>query len=99
MPRLKLGDEEQRPAARAVRARVAALISEVFCKVRTYESARFWYGLVVRIPLTDWTATMRTNVESALRINDQLTNAMLENKTQSVPEAVTSYLGLAGSGP
>jgi TIR domain len=91
--------EEQRPAAGVVRARVAALISGVFCKVRTYESARFWYGLVVRVPLSDWTATMRANVGGALKSNDRLTNAMLEDgSNRSVPEAVASFLGLDGSG-
>ena len=91
--------EEQRPAAGAARARVAALISEVFCKVRTYESARFWYGLVVRIPSSDWTSTMRANVQSALKTNDQLSNAVLEDgSSRTVPEAVSSYLGLDGAG-
>jgi hypothetical protein len=86
--------EEQRPAARAVRDRVAALISRVFCKVRSHESARFWYALLVRIPASEFTSKMRSEVQGALTKNAQLAGAVLADHSKTpMPDAVASYLG------
>jgi TIR domain len=91
--------EGQRPAAQAVHDRVAVLIADVFCKVRNFESARFWYGLVVRIPANDWTPEMRANVERALTTNDQLAKAVLDDGAGTrVPDAVAAFLNLDRAG-
>ena len=86
--------EEQRPAAAEVGGRVALVIASVFCKVSSVANARFWFGLFARIPRSEWTSAMRGQVEQALRANDQLANAVLDDDAGTrVPEAVASLLG------
>ncbi len=86
--------EAQRPAAPAVRDRIAALLADAFCRVQSYDSARFWYEVLTRIPKTAWTTEMRTSVESALDENDQLRDAVLNDKTGTpIPKAVRALLG------
>jgi signal recognition particle subunit SEC65 len=86
--------EGQRPAAPAVRDRVAMLLVDAFCRVRSYDSARFWYQLLARIPKSAWTDAMRAAVESALNENNQLRDAVLDDKAGTpVSEATRKLIG------
>ncbi len=55
--------EAQRPAAPAIRDRIAALLADAFCRVRSYDGARFWYSVLTRLPKAAWTSEMRSSVE------------------------------------
>jgi hypothetical protein len=85
--------EEQRPAAVVVRERVAALLADAFCRVRSFDAARFWYSLLALIPPSSWTSDMRTSVDLALQENDQLLHAVLDDAPGGpVPDAVRALL-------
>ena len=57
-------------------------------------TARFWFGLLARIPRSEWTPEMRGQVKQASRANEQLASAVLDDDAGTpVPEAVASLLG------
>ena len=81
--------EAQRPAAATVRDRIARLLADAFCRVRSGDGARFWYQVLARIPADAWTPDMRTAVDAALEENTQLREAVLNDKARTaVPTAV-----------
>lgn len=83
---------EQRPAAQTIRDRVADLAVRVFCKVRSEESARFWYGVVMRIPIGAWTSEMRKELDLALSGNEKLQATVLDDPAMPLPEAIRAHL-------
>lgn len=85
--------EAQRPAALTVRSRIAQLLADAFCRVRSFDSARFWYQLLARIPVDAWTREMRTSVNTALGENLQLKEAVLSDKAGTpIPVAVRALI-------
>jgi len=84
---------EQRPAAGAVRSRLALQIVRRFCSVRSFERARSWFEFVERIPTSEWTEEMRSMVERAITANSQLAGAVLNDRDHTpVPNAVRQLL-------
>jgi TIR domain len=84
---------EQRPAASAIRSRLAHQIVNVFCRVRTFESARSWFEFLGRIPGTEWTGELRAVVERGLAENAQLAKAVLsDGKATPLPTAVRALM-------
>jgi hypothetical protein len=85
--------EGQRPAAAALQDRIAVLLADAFCRVRSQDSARFWYQVLTRIPKSAWTSEMRGSVEKALSENNQLRDAILRDRAKTpVPTAVRALM-------
>ena len=84
---------EQRPAASKIRGRLARQIVSVFCRVRSFESARSWYGFLARIPESEWTAELNEMVEHAPEENSQLSDAVLKDgKGTRIVDAVRALV-------
>ena len=84
---------EQRPAASKIRGRLARQIASVFCRVRSFESARSWYRFLARIPESEWTAELKEMVERALEENSQLSDAVLKDgKGTRIVDAVRALV-------
>lgn len=74
-------------------ALVARAIVESFCGSRSYESTRRRFELLTLVPLSLWTDEMAEALEAATKNNNQISNAVLTNPPQSVPDLIRDLLG------